>query len=98
LITGTLLFRDTQKVDKDKRLYVIVGQLWIPVTATLKPEHTYSLIGSEYECGESELIKTIGLQILLNSEKDISSVSTKKHPSQLVPLLYTPLSGSGNKS
>lgn len=87
LITGKILLRDLGDQQQNKKLFLLMGQLWIPSNILIKPEHKYVVVGSEYTSDESELLTTVGLQILLNGEVDISHETKKKHPSQLVPLL-----------
>jgi len=89
MITGNCFVRDLGETHKDKKLFLFMGQLWVPAGIELKPEHVYKLIGSEYHVGDAELIKTVGLQILLGNGKDITNEARKKHPSQIVSLLHT---------
>lgn len=90
LVTGTCFFRDLGATHRDKKLFLLMGQLWVPATVDLKEEHLYKAVGSEYHVGEAELLTAIGVQVLLNSAKDISGDTKKKHPSQIVSYLHMP--------
>lgn len=90
IITGTCFVRDLKATNKDKKLFLFMGQLWVPASIELKSEHLYRLIGSEFHTSEPELLTSIGLQVLLNSERDLSSETRKKHPSQIVPFIHMP--------
>lgn len=89
LISGNCLFRDTGDCHGDKKLFLVIGQLWVPASIALSTEHIYKLIGSEYHVHEPELMKEVGLQILLNSAKDVSSDTKKKDPARIIPLLHS---------
>lgn len=90
LITGTCFIRDVGATHRDKKLFLLMGQLWVPADTILKPEHKYTIIGSQFSSGDVEQIIQVGLQILPNSAADISHETRKKHPSQIVPLLHVP--------
>ncbi len=90
MITGRMFFRDLKNQHGDKKLFLTVGQLWVPASILIKPEHKYVMVGSEVHIHEPELMTAISLQVLLNSEEDLTNEARKKHPSQIVPLLHTP--------
>ena len=87
MLKGTFLFRDSGAVFKHSKLFLVVGQLWVPADTLIKPEHTYPVIGSQY--GEGDAV-TVGLGILINGGQNISEKTRKKNVLQILPLLHTP--------
>lgn len=86
MIAGKIFFRDVQGTKIGKRQFILVGQLWIPQDVSIKGEHVYQVIGSQFS---NEGIESVGLQILLQSGEDVTNETRKKHPSQIVPLTAT---------
>lgn len=89
LISGTTFIRDLGIRKDDKQLHMLLGQIWIPRSIKMKTEHFYKLIGSEYHIHEPELMSAVGLQVLLNSEVDVSKDTKKKDPNRIIHLLHT---------
>lgn len=85
MVKGNIFFRDLQAQVSDRKLFVFLGELWVPDSVIIKPEHLYLAVGSQYS---NEGTDILGIGIPLNGEKDISRDTRKKNLSQIVPILH----------
>lgn len=86
LAKGKIFFRDTGAVSLDRKQFILIGNLWVPGSVAIKPEHAYILLGSQIE---NEGLPVVSLQVLINSSEDLTNEAKKKHPSQIIPLIHT---------
>lgn len=87
LSLGRVFFRDTEEVTGDKRLFIIVGKLWVPADTAIKSEHIYTIIGNELAVEGQGAIQ---FQMLLNGALNITDAAKKKDPNRILPLIVSP--------